>query len=419
MSKPTLAIIGTGISGMGAGYFLRDLYDITFYEKNGYVGGHTNTLTIDELGKTVYIDSAFMVYNETTYPLLTRLFKELDVKTKATDMSFSVNHLPSSLEYCGTGLSGLFAQRKNIFNFKHIRMLLDISRFRKEAGEVLTNPDYQNYSLVRYIQEKKFSEDFLYKFLIPMGSAVWSMPFDQMLEFPAATLIRFFKNHCFLDLKGQLSWRICVGGSSSYRDKIMKLINAKVFTNSPVTKVFRMDHHVQVRTAQGELRSYDYVLLASHADETLKMLSDASVLEKELLSKIPYYANRGILHTDQNVMPRLKSTWSSWNYRVEKNGKTSTIYWMNKLQGVSKHQDYFISINDSGPIDPKKILWQTTYAHPLYSIGSQKAQERLAELNGASRVFFAGAYFRYGFHEDGLWSGLQAARALSGKNLWP
>ena len=418
MSKPTLAIIGTGIAGMGAGYFLREGFDITFYERNNYAGGHTNTLTIDEDGQPVYIDSAFMVYNEPTYPLLTRLFKELEVETKPTDMSFSVQHVESGLEYCGTGLSGLFAQRQNIFKHQHIKMLLDISRFRKEAEEVLTDPRYQDYSLSRYIQEKKYSEDFLNKFLIPMSSAVWSTPFDLMLEFPAATLVRFFKNHCFLDIKGHLSWRTCVGGSLQYRDKIMQRINAQVLTNNSATAVYLSEHHVLVCDSNTQRRKFDYVLLACHANEALDILSDASPAQKDLLSQFPYHINRATLHTDEKVMPRLKRVWSSWNYRQELDGQTSTIYWMNNLQGVSRRKNYFISINDPGRIDSQKVLWKSMYAHPLYSVASQKAQEHLQQLNAGGRVFFAGAYFRYGFHEDGLWSGLQAARAISGEKIW-
>jgi len=419
MSKPTLAIIGSGISGMGAAYLLKDRFEITFIEKNNYIGGHTNTLTVNEDGEPIYIDSAFMVYNETTYPLLTRLFKELDVPTKPTDMSFSVNHLSAGLQYSGTGLNGLFAQRQRIFSPRHIRMLLDISRFRQEAGEVLSDLRYHDYSLGRYAKERQYSEDFLTKFLVPMSSAVWSMPYESLMNFPVATLVRFFKNHCFLDIKGHLQWRTCVNGSQVYRDKIMSVIKPKVLLNTPVKSVKRLTDQVEVIDEQGQEHRFDYVLMASHADETLRVLTDATVTERSLLAQFPYHANRGILHTDAGVMPTLKRTWSSWNYRVEKNGHTSTIYWMNNLQGVSKKKDYFISINDdSGLINPKKIIWQTIYSHPQYSVGSQLAQEKLHTLNGSSRVFFAGAYFRYGFHEDGLWSGVQAARALAKEDLW-
>ena len=413
-----LGIIGTGISAMGAAYLLRDRFEITFYEKNEYVGGHTNTVTVDEQGAPVHIDSGFMVYNERTYPLLTRLFKELDIQTKPTDMSFSFQHIPSALEYSGSGLNGLFAQRRNIFNPGHVRMLLDISRFRNEAVEVLNDPKYQGYSLAQYVQEKNYCDDFLKKFLIPMSSAVWSTPFDVMMDFPAATLVRFFKNHCFLDLQGQPQWRTCEGGSRQYRDKIMKVINAKVLMNTAARQVRRAGDHVEVTDAQGNKTLFDKVLLAAHADESLALLLDATDLERKLLSQFAYHANRVILHTDTRVMPRLKRAWSSWNYRVGLDKNVTTIYWMNSLQGVSPRQDYFVSINDPGIVDPKSILWERMYTHPIYTVASQEAQANLPRLNENDRVFFSGAYFRYGFHEDGLLSALQAARAISGENLW-
>jgi predicted NAD/FAD-binding protein len=297
-------------------------------------------------------------------------------------------------------------------------MLLDVSRFRKEAGEVLIDPKYKDYSLSRYIYEKKYSEDFLKKFLIPMSSAVWSAPFDAMLQFPAATLIRFFKNHCFLDLKGQLQWRTCVNGSRVYRDKIMAIVKPKILLNTPVKEVRRVLKKVEVVDSTGQKALFDHVLLASHADESLKVLTDASAMERDLLSQFPYQLNRGILHTDEALMPRLKQVWSAWNYRVEQSGDCSTIYWMNQLQGVSKKQNYFISINDPGVVRPSKILWEGYYSHPVYSVVSQELQSELHKLNENGQVFFAGAYFRYGFHEDGLWSGLQAARALTREKLW-
>jgi len=418
----TLAIIGTGISGMSAGYFLRDKYDITFYEKEDYVGGHTCTLGIVEEGQEIFIDSAFMVYNEPTYPLLTRLFKELNIVTKPTSMSFSVQHLPSGLEYCGTGLNGLFAQRKNIFNRSHVKMLLEIDRFRKEAEEVLDNPSFTYWTLAQYIRAKGYSEDFLQKFLIPMSSAVWSTPADTMLEFPAQTLVRFFKNHRFLSLDGQLAWRTCVGGSRQYRNKIMALFTNRVWTTRAVTKIRREAGKVCVTDSMGKVLVYDKAIIACHADDALNLLADPTSLESSLLSKFPYLNNKTTLHTDRRVMPNLKKVWSSWNNRIENNtdGKsvTSTIYWMNSLQGISKKRDYFISINDPGIIDPAKILWEKIYTHPLFSVEAQTAQAHLPKLNQNGTTFFAGSYFRFGFHEDGLMSGLDAARALAGHEVW-
>ncbi len=418
----TIAIIGTGISGMSAGYFLRDKFDITFYEKEDYAGGHTNTLTIKEGNQDIYIDSAFMVYNEPTYPLLTRLFKELKIETKPTSMSFSVQHLPSGLEYCGTGYNGLFAQRRNIFNPRYVKMLLEIDRFRREADEVLDNPSYVSCTLAQYMRSKGYSEDFLQKFLIPMSSAVWSTPANTMLEFPVQTLVRFFNNHRFLSLDGQLSWRTCVGGSRQYREKIITAFGDRVWTQRAVVKIRREAGKVAVTDSTGQVLIYDKVIVACHADEALGLLIDPTALESSLLSKFPYLSNKTTLHTDARVMPKLKSVWSSWNNRIENGSdgqaKTSTIYWMNSLQGVSKSKSYFISINDPGLIDPARILWEKNYTHPLYTVDGQEAQLRLSELNRNGVTYFCGAYFRYGFHEDGLMSGVEAARAVAGREVW-
>ena len=419
----TIAIIGTGISGMSAGYFLRGMFDITFYEKEDYAGGHTNTLTVKEGDEDIYIDSAFMVYNEPTYPLLTRLFKELNVETKTTSMSFSVQHLPSGLEYCGTGFNGLFAQRLNLFNPPYIRMLLEIDRFRKEAIEVLDNPSLSSWTLSRYIRTKGYSEDFLQKFLIPMSSAVWSTPVDAMLEFPAESLVRFFNNHRFLSLEGQLAWRTCVGGSRQYREKLMTAFNPRVWTKRAAVKIKREAGKVTVMDSTGQSASYDKIILACHADEALKLLTDPTVLESSLLSKFPYLVNKATLHTDERVMPKLKKVWSSWNNRIENDrlgaSATSTIYWMNSLQGVSKKKNYFVSINDPGLIDRHKIIWEKNYTHPLFTVETQEAQPHLHELNQNRTTFFAGAYFYFGFHEDGLRAGLEAARAVAGAEVWP
>lgn len=413
----SVAIIGTGISAMGAAYFLKDKFDLVFYEKNHYSGGHTHTLTIDEDGRPVYIDSAFMVYNEITYPNLTRLFKELDVKTKNTDMSFSVQHRPTGLEYCGTGLSGLFAQRQNLLSRKHWKLLLEMDRFNKESLEVLDNDRYFSYSLKDYIMEKGYSEDFFQKFLIPISSAVWSTPPDRLLGFPAVTLVRFFKNHGFLGLRGHYQWKTVEEGSQRYKDKIMQHFKDKVFLNTAAVKVKREPQKVIITDSRGVRKTYDKVILASHADDTLKILTDADRQELELLSKFPYQKNRVTLHTDETLMPVTKRAWSAWNYRIGKKGP-STIYWMNRLQKVSEKKNYFISVNDDGEIDERKIIWDSEYSHPLFDVQAIKAQADLPRLNENGTTYFCGAYFKYGFHEDGLTSGLNVARAITGENIW-
>ncbi len=413
----TIAIIGTGISAMGAAYFLKDKYDISFYEKNNYPGGHTNTLTIEEEGEPIYIDSAFMVYNERTYPNLTRLFKELDVKAKDADMSFSVQHKASNLEYCGTGLNGLFAQRKNIFSLSHWKLILEMDRFNKEALEVLDDDRYLSYSLLKYVTEKSYSKNFVNRFLTPISSAVWSTPPDLMLEFPVVTLVRFFKNHGFLGLRGHYQWKTVREGSQRYRDKILGGFKGQVFLNRAAVRVYREDSKGVVVDQQGDKKTYDKVIMASHADDTLKVLDDANPEEKKLLSKFSYQKNRVTLHCDETIMPRMRLAWSSWNYLITEKGP-STIYWMNNLQGVSKQKNYFVSINDNDLVDESKIIWDSSYEHPLFNVEAIKTQKQLPKLNEDGPIYFCGAYFKYGFHEDGLTAGLNVARSITGETIW-
>ncbi len=417
-----LAIIGTGIAGMGAAYFLNKNYDLTLFEKDNYVGGHTNTITVKENDKDIFIDTGFMVFNKVTYPNLTKLFEKLDVAIKPTDMSFSVFHLESGLEYSGSGLNGLFAQRKNIFNPGFVKMLFQINRFNTECLETLNNPKFTDYSLADYVEEKGYGKDFLYKYLIPMSSAVWSSPPDLMLKFPAKTLVRFFHNHGFLGLNTQHQWYTVVDGSQSYRKKIIEQYRDKIKINCGVKTVARENGKVKITTVDGTEHLFDKVIFASHADETLKMISDPTELEKKILSKFKYQLNKATLHTDSRIMPKNKKVWSSWNYRIEtKNGevKTSTIYYMNSLQHVSKNQDYFVSINDPGNVDGDKIIKEINYDHPLFDLDSIKAQENIQQINKqGNNTFFCGSYFKYGFHEDAFASALELSFQLLGGLKW-
>jgi uncharacterized protein len=417
-----LAIVGTGIAGMGAAYFLNKNYDLTIFEKDNYVGGHTNTITVKENDKDIFIDTGFMVFNKVTYPNLTKLFEKLDVEIKPTDMSFSVFHLESGLEYSGSGLNSLFAQRKNIFNPGFIKMLFQINRFNKECLETLNNPKYADYSLADYVEEKAFGRDFLYKYLIPMSSAVWSSPPDLMLKFPAKTLVRFFHNHGFLGLDTQHQWYTVVDGSQSYRKKIIAQYRDKIKINSGVKTVARENGKVKITTVDVTEHLFDKVIFASHADETLNMLTDPTDLEKNILSKFKYQLNKATLHTDSKIMPKNKKVWSSWNYRIEpKNGevKTSTIYYMNSLQHVSKNKDYFVSINDPGNVANDKIIKEIDYDHPLFDLESIKAQDNIQQINKqGNNTFFCGSYFKYGFHEDAFASALELSLQLSGDLKW-
>lgn len=418
-----VAVVGTGIAGMAAGYFLRKHFDVTFYEKQNRPGGHTNTVNVEEDGVSIPIDTGFIVFNYETYPKLKRFFEELEIPLFPTSMSFSVQQKVLGLEYCGTGVAGLFAQKKNIFNLRFLKLLFEINRFNQEAVEVLDNPAFKNVSLQQYADRKKYSRDLLDLYLIPMSSAVWSTPPDTMLGFSAGTLVRFFKNHGLLGgISGHLQWYTVKGGSRVYRDKVLGLFPGKVFTGNAVTEVRREASGVALTDSRGHKSIYDHVVLAGHADETLDILKDASAVERDLLGKFKYQKNRAVLHTDSSVMPKKKIAWSSWNYLIQKNAanrlEASTVYWMNGLQNVSQKRDYFVSINDPDNISKDKIFWQTDYEHPVFDVESQITQRELYRLNHKKKVLFCGSYFKYGFHEDAFVSGLQAARALGGGDGW-
>lgn len=411
-----LAVIGTGIAGMGCGHLLHKKYDLTIFEQDNYVGGHTNTITIDEDGQPVYIDTGFMVFNFRTYPNLCKLFDEIKAPIKKTAMSFSVQHTESGLEYCGSGLIGLFAQRKNIFNFRYLKMLKQITRFNSESIQVLDNPKYENYSLAKYISESGYGDDMLWKYLIPMSSAVWSTPMAEMLDFPIVTLVRFFNNHGFLGLNTQHQWYTLHEGSQSYRKLLIEPFKEKILINNGVEKVRTENNIAVVTTQDGKMHQFDKVIFASHADQTLKLLEKPTDDEKRLLSPFRYQKNIATVHTDDSIMPKTKKTWSSWNYRIEnRNGVQvpTTIYWMNSLQGVSEKKNYFVSINPvPGSIDEKKIIKVINYEHPLFDVPAIQAQNELQKLNNNGPLYFCGSYFKYGFHEDAYKSAVDLCKNL-------
>jgi predicted NAD/FAD-binding protein len=416
-----IAIIGTGIAGMGCGHFLNSTADLTFYEQNNYIGGHTNTVTVDEDGKPVYIDTGFMVFNYKTYPNLVKLFKEIGAPVKKTDMSFSVQHVPTGLEYSGSSVNHLFAQRKNIFNIKYIKMLMEIGRFNEESVKILDDPRYANHSLGQYIKEFGFSEDMLWKYLVPMSSAVWSTPMEQMLDFPAVALIRFFKNHGFLGLDTQHQWYTPDKGSQSYREILIRPFKDKIQVGNKAVKISRENGKAIVHAADGTVHAFDKVILACHGDQALALLDNPTPDEIRLLSTFKYQYNKAVLHTDESIMPKAKLAWSSWNYRIQnQNGKLlpSTIYWMNRLQHCSDKKNYFVSINPHDNIDPKKIIKEIDYEHPLFDVPAIRAQEELYKLNAEGPVYFCGSYFKYGFHEDAFASAVGLCSQLLGRPMY-
>ncbi len=420
-----VAIIGAGIAGLGCARFLHRDHEITVFDPNGHAGGHSNTVSVNEAGRELPIDTGFMVYNEVTYPNLTRLFRELNAPVKKTSMSFSVQHVPTGLEYCGSSLNHLFAQRSNLFNPRYWRMLKQIDRFNREAVEALEDPTTRSLSLADYVHERGYGQDFFELYLVPMSSAVWSTPPEKMLRFPASTLLRFFHNHGFLGLHTQHQWWTVEGGAREYVRRLIAPFRDRIRLGRAVLRVEERADEVRVGTEDGETLAFDKVVLACHGDEALRLLAQPDAQQEQLLSRFHYEPNVATLHTDPRNMPKTKRAWASWNYRMERDeaGETraSTIYWMNSLQGVSDRQDYFVSINGESGIRPDRILKQIRYEHPLFDVEAVAAQAKLPGLNRRSpeqRLFFCGSYFRYGFHEDAFTSGLEAARALTGREVW-
>jgi len=336
-------------------------------------------------------------------------------------MSFSVQHMPSGLEYSGSSVNHLFAQRKNIFNLRYIKMLNQIGRFNKESVKILGDPKYANYSIGEYINEFNFGEDMLWKYLVPMSSAVWSAPMEQMLNFPAVTLIRFFQNHGFLGLDTQHQWYTLENGSQSYRELLIKPFKDRIHTNRKAVKVIRKDGKVIVKASDGSEETFDRVIIAAHGDQALAMLDKPNWEEQRLLTPFKYQHNKAVLHTDKHIMPKTKLAWSSWNYRIKMQNEKlqpSTIYWMNRLQGVSDKKNYFVSINPHDDLDEKKIVMEIDYEHPLFDVPAINAQARLHVLNETGPVYFCGSYFKYGFHEDAFASAVSLCTRLLGKPVY-
>src|SRR5471030_1856248 len=409
------AIIGTGIAGMGCAHFLHKDSNLTIYEQNDYIGGHTNTVTVDEEGVPVYIDTGFMVFNYKTYPNLCRLFNEIKAPVKKTDMSFSVQYKPSGLEYSGSSVNHLFAQRRNIFNPSFIRMLNQIGRFNKESIKILDDPKYANYPIGQYVKEFGFGDDMLWKYLVPMSSAVWSAPMEQMLDFPAVTLIRFFLNHGFLGLDTQHQWYTLEKGSRAYREILIRPFKDRISINRKAVKVSRENGKVTVYTTDGSKEIFDRVIIATHGDQALSILDNPTIEEQRLLPKFKYQYNKAVLHTDNTIMPKTRLACSSWNYRIQmQDGRLtpSTIYWMNRLQQVSDKKDYFVSINPHHGLDEKKIIKEIDYEHPLFDVAAINAQNELYKINETGPIYFCGSYFKYGFHEDAFASAVQLCSQL-------
>lgn len=420
-----IAIVGTGIAGLGCGYLLHRDFEVSLFDRNDYAGGHTNTVTVEEDGRPVPIDTGFMVFNHVTYPHLTQLFHDLGVETMPAAMSFGVQHIASGIEYAGGSVGQLFARRRNLLDLRFLRALQQIHRFNTEAEAALSSGSFERMALQDYADARGYGESFLRFYLLPMASAVWSTPFDQVRAFPAMTLLRFFRNHGLLGgLSGQHQWWTVAGGAKTYIEKMTRGFRDRIHLGNGVARVVRDGTGATLRLADGSSCSFDKVLFACHADEALAMLADPTPGERRLLSPFRYQKNIATLHTDPAPMPRRRRAWASWNYRIEETGaggrtsaSATTIYWMNSLQRVSERRDYFVSIDDPGLIDPAAVLKTIAYDHPVFTLATMDAQRELPSLNAVSEnqnTYFCGSYFRHGFHEDAFASAIDASRAVMG-----
>jgi len=402
-----IAIIGTGISGNVAAYHLNKDHDITVFEANDYLGGHTHTHNIELEGKSYSVDTGFIVFNYKTYPNFTGLLKELGVKEQLSAMSFGVKCEKTGLEYMGSTINSLFAQRRNIFRPSFWRMILDILRFNRQATDLLED-ESDDISLGEYLKREKFSQTFIDYYLVPMAAAVWSADLNLMYQFPARYLIQFFHNHGLLSVTNRPDWYVIKGGSKTYVTALTASFKDKIKLSTPVTGVKRGKEAVIVTSAQGE-ESYDAVFFACHSDQALRLLEQPTASEQQVLGAIKYQENEVLLHTDASILPKRKTAWAAWNYHLLENdqGQVPVTYNMNILQGLDSDQTFCVTLNNANAIDQTKVLKRLQYHHPIYTQESVAAQARQSEIN-TDRLYFCGAYWRYGFHEDGVVSALNA-----------
>ncbi|MEQ8505142.1 MAG: FAD-dependent oxidoreductase [Rhodospirillales bacterium] len=411
-----IAIIGTGIAGLSAAWLLNQRHRVTVFEKNNWVGGHSNTVDVPGATGMVPVDTGFIVYNERTYSNLTALFDHLDVPTKESDMSFAASFGDGRLEYAGTGLNGLFGQRLNLIRPRFWRMMKDLLRFYKEAPAFLSTPHRHGVSLADYLAQNRYSRAFIDDHLYPMGAAVWSTTAQEMADYPAEAFIRFFDSHGLLLLKDRPQWRTVDGGSREYVTRLTAPFQDRI-RQIGVRSLQRQGDKVLVTDRTGATETFDHAILATHADEACRLLADADSQERRLLGAWRYTENRAVLHTDPSLMPKRKRVWSSWNFITGENGGRKALcvtYWMNRLQSIDGRPPLFVTLNPVREPRPEAVLREFTYTHPFFDRTAIETQGELWALQGRQRTWFCGSYFGHGFHEDALQSGLAVAEQLGG-----
>jgi len=404
-----IAIVGSGIAGNVAAYHLRREHEITVFEASDHVGGHSNTVDVGEDGRTLAVDTGFIVFNDRTYPNFVRLLSELGQPAQESVMSFSVRCERRGFEYNGSGLNGLFSQRTNAFSASFLRMVRDILRFNREAVGAFEQLPAET-TIGRYLDEQGYRDEFVRDYLVPMTAAIWSAEPSAVADMPLGFLVRFFHNHGLLQLRDRPTWYTVRGGSREYVRRLTAGHRDRIRLTTPVQSISRLGDHVQIKAAGCPAEQFDHVFIACHSDQALAMLADATPVEREVLGAIRYQKNEAILHTDVSLMPNRPRAWAAWNYHIPRSRErhVSVTYNMNILQRLIARRQYLVTLNRSDAIDPDRMLYRTDYEHPVYSLETIAAQRRHREINRGNMTSYCGAYWRNGFHEDGVWSALQA-----------
>ena len=411
-----IAIIGSGIAGLGSAYFLKQHgYAVHLIEANDYVGGHTHTIALELEGKAYAVDTGFIVFNQRSYPLFSKMLKDLNVASQETDMSFSVYDPSTQFQYAGKGLNGLFARRRHLFSPQFYGFIKEIMRFHQLAKAYLLAKD-KSSSIRDFLNQHLFSDFFADNYLYPLIASLWSAPEQAIDSMPFMFVAHFFYNHALLQMIPDLPWQVVKGGSHSYVKALLESVQPQLSLNTKITRVFRGSTGIELYTDQGLFETFDEVVIALHSDQALDILDQASPLEREILSAFSYQANQVTLHQDAELMPSLPAAWASWNARRIPGSKQAVLtYDMNRLQGMSSPQPFLVTLNADAYINPNKVLGHYCFSHPQYTEQSLLAQHRQDELNQAAGIYFCGAYWGFGFHEDGLRSGFNACQALVNK----
>jgi uncharacterized protein len=417
-----IAVVGTGIAGLATAWLLNRRHAVTVFEAETRAGGHSHTVQVRAGEHDIPVDTGFMVYNEYTYPLLTQLFAHFGIRTGTTTMSFSASIADGSLEYGGGSLGALLAQRTNLLKPAFVRMLLDIVRFNRTSLRWLDQPGEDDLTLGDFLNRHGFGRGLGEWYLLPMAAAIWSAPVARMLEYPARSFLSFFANHGLLSINGQHAWRTVCGGSRQYVERMLGEFRPRLRLATPIAGLRRWPGGVEIRDGRGEVSRFDHVVLACHGDQALGILEDASPRERALLGAFNYQANRAVVHGDARLMPRRRAVWSSWNYLAQRSStagaRVSVTYWMNSLQNLPTAQDVFVSLNPLREPHPDLVHDEIAYAHPVFDHASMAAQVRMGEIQGQGGVWYAGAWLGHGFHEDGIRSGVEVARALGVRSPW-